>query len=95
MKWLLLFAILIVSNSCKKYKPPKSELCGYSRQAQALKCNDERRPKGSRDYTRPIINGDICTKPESFERTKKYVIDIRAKLIQTENKLRNCEKKKR
>lgn len=81
---LLLLALL---TSCKKYKPPGVELCGYSELEDIGACDDPRRDDNP--YFRKIRNGDLFTSPESFERTKAYCATMRSKLIQCENKLKN------
>ena len=66
MSWPILFALSI--HSCKDM--PKAELCAYHAESKSLVCNDPRRD--SEDYTRVLINGDLVTAPESFERVKAY-----------------------
>lgn len=95
-KWPLLFVTLIaLFSGCKKHVPPKSELCAWLKSQNLLICDDPRRPKNSQGYKRKIENGDVCTKPESFERTKAYCVDLRTQLIKMETRLSRCEKQRR
>lgn len=74
-------AVLI--TSCKRFPPPKAELCAYHTSG-VLVCNDSRRePK---DYERKPMNGDLVTTPESFERVKAYCAEMRSKLIKCERR---------
>lgn len=69
---MIRMSLLILSAasipSCKDM--PKVELCAYHAESRGLICNDPRRD--SEDYTRVLINGDLVTAPESFERVKAY-----------------------
>lgn len=76
-----LFLVLILSNSCKRYEPPETELCAYAPDA-SLVCNAPY--ADPEDYERLPEVGDLCTNPRDYQRIREYAIDLREKLIRCE-----------
>lgn len=81
------FLFCLIITSCKKYKPPETEVCiSKETNSDILICDDKRLPDNQRQYERPIELGDICTNGNDYARLRDYCGGLREKLIACESR---------
>ena len=84
---LLVSLIALCLVSCKKYQPPKAELC-ISGANYSFQCNDMRRVEGQQDYDIAYPLNYICTNPQDYKTAYNYCADLRERLIKCERRRR-------